>query len=131
MDNAKLAHMIELFLQVNPEPSDQQFHALAQALGVDKETLEAVAYEMLGDEIHHEQEEGDDAQLNEHDEGVSTHFPETEEEENFGIVIASTRLLATKEIDASGSTPPPSKGRTKPSRHGYVPVSKPGPRGRE
>lgn len=102
MNNQKLARLIELFLQMNPEPSDQQFHALAEAVGVDKETLESVAYEMLGDEIHHEQEEGDDAQLNELVEGVSTHFPEGEEEEDFGVVNASMRLKATEEVTQEG-----------------------------
>jgi hypothetical protein len=78
-DENKLHELIVLFLQVNPEPSDDQFHALAHALGVDKETLEACSYEMLGDEIQHEEGEGDDAQLEELVEGVSTHFPEGDE----------------------------------------------------
>lgn len=41
--------LISLYLEINPEPSDAQFHALAEACGVDKETLEAVAYRMLGE----------------------------------------------------------------------------------
>jgi hypothetical protein len=57
-----LRALIELFLKVNPQPSDAQFHQLAGALGVDKEQLEAISYEMLGEEVH----------------ASSTHFPEGE-----------------------------------------------------
>ncbi len=39
--------IIALFLKINPNPSDQQFHALAMALGTDPETLESVSYSML------------------------------------------------------------------------------------
>jgi hypothetical protein len=44
-----LQELIALFLKINPQPSDQQFHALAEAIGVDKETLESLAYGMLAD----------------------------------------------------------------------------------
>lgn len=44
--------LIEIFLQINPNPSDKQFHALAESVGIDKETLEAVSYEMLGEEVN-------------------------------------------------------------------------------
>jgi hypothetical protein len=63
MDKQALASLLELYLQLNPSPSDAQFHQLAGAIGVDKEELEAVAYQMLGEEIQHEQGEGDDEQL--------------------------------------------------------------------
>ncbi|QBQ74470.1 hypothetical protein BcepSauron_090 [Burkholderia phage BcepSauron] len=43
-----LEALIELFLQINPQPSDQQFHMLAESVGVDHETLEAISYRMLG-----------------------------------------------------------------------------------
>ena len=43
--------LIEAFLEVNPDPSDDQFHALAHAVGIDKEELEAVSYKMLGNEL--------------------------------------------------------------------------------
>lgn len=43
------SQLITLFLEINPKPSDAQFHALAEACGVDKETLEACAYQMLGE----------------------------------------------------------------------------------
>lgn len=43
------SQLITLFLEINPKPSDAQFHALAEACGVDKETLEAVAYQMLAE----------------------------------------------------------------------------------
>lgn len=35
------------FFDSNPEPTDQQFHAFALSINVDKETLEAEAYKML------------------------------------------------------------------------------------
>lgn len=44
-----LQELIALFLKINPKPSDQQFHALAEAVGVDKETLESLSYGMLAD----------------------------------------------------------------------------------
>jgi hypothetical protein len=50
MDQQALQELIALFLKINPEPSDQQFHALAEACGVDKETLESVSYGMLADD---------------------------------------------------------------------------------
>lgn len=49
MDQQALEELISLFLKLNPSPSDQQFHALAEACGVDKETLESIAYKMLGE----------------------------------------------------------------------------------
>ncbi|MGD0511183.1 MAG: hypothetical protein ABSA33_05075 [Candidatus Micrarchaeaceae archaeon] len=65
MENEQLMReLITLFLQINPEPSDQQFHALAMACGIDHETLEAVSYQMLGEETQGEvyaSDEGDDA----------------------------------------------------------------------
>lgn len=36
------------FLKLNPSPSDKQVHELADAIGVDLETLEAEIYKMLG-----------------------------------------------------------------------------------
>jgi hypothetical protein len=49
MDQQALQELIGLFLKVNPQPSDQQFHAFAEAIGIDKETLESIAYAMLGE----------------------------------------------------------------------------------
>lgn len=43
------SQLITLYLEINPTPSDAQFHALAEACGVDKETLEACAYQMLAE----------------------------------------------------------------------------------
>lgn len=63
MDKQALAQLLELYLQLNPTPSDAQFHQLAGSIGVDKEELEAVAYQMLGEEIQHEEGEGDVEQL--------------------------------------------------------------------
>lgn len=48
----KYVDIITLFLKYNPDPSDAQIHNLADALGVDVEELEAVAYEMLSSELH-------------------------------------------------------------------------------
>lgn len=95
----ELRQLLTLFLQINCEPSDDQFHALAHSLGVDKESLESIAYEMLGEEVEHEQEEGDDTQLHELVEGVSTHFPEGEEVEDLGVVNAAVRLTLTAGMD--------------------------------
>ena len=49
MDKEKYRNIITLFLQLNPTPADAQVHALAAALGVDKEELESVFYEMLAE----------------------------------------------------------------------------------
>lgn len=49
-----MRELITLFLEINPEPSDQQFHALAMACGIDHESLESVAYAMLGEAEHGE-----------------------------------------------------------------------------
>jgi len=49
VDEQALEELITLFLKLNPNPSDQQFHALAEAVGVDKETLESISYKMLGE----------------------------------------------------------------------------------
>src|SRR6185437_13042918 len=95
----ELRQLLVLFLQVNCEPSDDQFHALAHSLGCDKETLESIAYEMLGEEVEHEHEEQDEQELHELVEGVSTHFPEGEEVEDFGVVNAAFRLTVTAGMD--------------------------------
>lgn len=44
----QLENLIMCFLEVNESPSDAQFHSLAEACGLDKETLEAIAYKLLG-----------------------------------------------------------------------------------
>lgn len=44
----QLREFILMFLRLNPEPADAQYHALASSIAVDKEHLEALAYEMLG-----------------------------------------------------------------------------------
>ena len=50
MDNVELQQLIAAFLKVNPNPTDQQFHALAMAANIDHETLEAISYSMLADD---------------------------------------------------------------------------------
>lgn len=49
MDQQALQELITLFLKLNPQPSDQQFHALAEACGIDHETLESISYSMLSE----------------------------------------------------------------------------------
>lgn len=44
-----LREVISLVLKINPCPADAQIHELACVLGIDKETLEAEMYEMLGE----------------------------------------------------------------------------------
>lgn len=44
--------LIRVFLKLNPNPTDKQYHALAYAVNIDQETLEACAYEMLSDELN-------------------------------------------------------------------------------
>lgn len=51
MNEQKLAQLIQIYLTVNPRPTDQQFHSLAFAINIDHETLESIAYAMLGDEV--------------------------------------------------------------------------------
>jgi hypothetical protein len=51
MDRKLLAQFLIGFFRLNPKPTDAQFHALASAINVDKEELEAVSYEMLADEM--------------------------------------------------------------------------------
>lgn len=45
----RLKDLIRIFLELNPKPSDQQVHQLAFSLGMDKESLESVFYDMLSD----------------------------------------------------------------------------------
>jgi len=47
MENeALLKQLLEVFFQINTEPSDEQFHDLARSLGMDPPTLEAISYKM-------------------------------------------------------------------------------------
>lgn len=46
----QLEPLIQAFFGLNPHPADAQIHALAAAVGVDKETLEAVIYRMFGEQ---------------------------------------------------------------------------------
>jgi hypothetical protein len=54
MNEQKLAQLIQIYLTVNPRPTDQQFHSLAFASNIDHETLESIAYAMLSDEVEGE-----------------------------------------------------------------------------
>lgn len=44
-----LRQLLTLYLRINPDPSDEQFHNLAYSVGVDKEYLESISYEMLAE----------------------------------------------------------------------------------
>jgi hypothetical protein len=57
---AAIRELIAIFLQLNPDPSDDQFHHLALSLGTDPATLESVAYEMLGEAVDGEEIEAED-----------------------------------------------------------------------
>ncbi|MGE8453039.1 MAG: hypothetical protein ACN6OP_20945, partial [Pseudomonadales bacterium] len=48
---SKYTQIIECFLGLNPDPSDDQVHKFAYSLGVDKEELETVFYAMLSDRL--------------------------------------------------------------------------------
>jgi hypothetical protein len=49
-----LSDLFRAFFKINKNPSDEQFHALANALGMDHETLEAKLYELVGESINSE-----------------------------------------------------------------------------
>lgn len=59
-DKECLQELVTLFLKINPEPADAQVHALASAVGVDKEELEAIMYSMLADSEDLLEDEADD-----------------------------------------------------------------------
>ena len=48
-DINRIRQFIVLYLQLQPAPADAQIHALAAALGCDKETLESIIYRMLAE----------------------------------------------------------------------------------
>jgi hypothetical protein len=48
---SKYTQIIECFLSLNPDPSDDQVHHFAYSLGVDKEELESVFYAMLSERL--------------------------------------------------------------------------------
>ena len=45
----KLRSLILAFLDFNSEPTDEQFHALSAAVGIEHEDLEGIAYKLLGE----------------------------------------------------------------------------------
>ncbi len=48
---SEYTQIIECFLGLNPDPSDDQVHKFAYSLGVDKEELETVFYAMLSERL--------------------------------------------------------------------------------
>lgn len=49
-----LLQLFEAFYRINREPSDEQFHALATALGVPHEQLEEALFKLIGDAVSDE-----------------------------------------------------------------------------
>jgi len=47
-DDAKLFDLLSAFLTINPSPTDDQFHSLAVAIGMDPEDLESKVYALMG-----------------------------------------------------------------------------------
>ena len=47
-----MKQFIVCFLRLNPNPSDRQIHLLSEALGVDKEIVEAIIFSMLGSVVN-------------------------------------------------------------------------------
>ena len=45
----KLRNLILAYLDFNSEPTDEQFHSLAAAVGIEHEDLEGIAYKLLGE----------------------------------------------------------------------------------
>jgi len=85
MDDQKLSELIAVFLSVNPDPSDEQFHSLAGACGIDHAALEAVAYSMLAESEHGEEV-----------------FAYKKAHEKHADSMAHRRLIAADEGDAVG-----------------------------
>lgn len=108
LDPEALGTLIEAFLAINPHPSDQQFHALAEAIGVDKEQLEAVAYEMLGDELEATSVEalsthfGQDDSLCARQNGVAELFEGSSDIDK--SIGAATRIAAARRLRATTPT---------------------------
>lgn len=89
----KLEELICLYLEVNCEPSDEQVHSLACSLGLDKEFFESIIYKMLGEHVEECEDSEFEHLVSDIDvhpvdlvEGVSTHFGEGHEVEDFGVV---------------------------------------------
>lgn len=55
----KLIRLISALLKVNANPTDEQFHALADAAGIDHEALERVAYAMLALKLERDDQDAD------------------------------------------------------------------------
>ncbi len=51
---ACLIELLESYFRINKNPSDEQFHALATSLGMDKEVLETVLFGLVGDAVSDE-----------------------------------------------------------------------------
>ena len=47
-----LVQILEAFLKINSEPTDEQMHGLAESLGLQKEHVEQVIYSMLADRLN-------------------------------------------------------------------------------
>jgi len=95
MNEQELQQLLVVYLRINNSPTDEQFHNLADAVGTDKETLEAIAYKMLAetDEV----------------EGIPTvHATSTHSEVGFEMCeddCDDPYLLIEAEVDAPGDAP--------------------------
>lgn len=85
-----LESFLELYLQIVPDPSDDEVHKLATSIRLSKEALEGVIYSMLAERIDDEESELDDDELDLDDDSENAELalnrsiildPETVEEE--------------------------------------------------
>lgn len=72
-----LTRLIAAFLKCNPSPTDDQFHMLAEAAGIDHATLEHVAYAMLALTMERSQQEDEPGLLVDEDTQVDNVLPES------------------------------------------------------
>lgn len=51
MDRKHLEQFLFGYFRLNPKPTDEQFHSLAYSINIDHEALEAIVYEIVGDQV--------------------------------------------------------------------------------
>lgn len=87
-----LESFLELYLQINPNPSDDEVHKLATSIRLSKEALEGVVYSMLSDRITKEDE----------DENVEDEFEDDEGDAE--IALNRSIILDPQNIEEEMST---------------------------
>lgn len=119
--NEQLEQLITLFLEINRRPSDEQFHQLACACGVDPETLEAVAYKMLAD-LHDQDDDETVLIADGHDDTYIADALGLEDEEGFDDPDQQEGLAAamTPGVDDDTLTPEDRVLSTPNSNTGYL-----------